>query len=283
MDLSKDEIRSYIKRGSWKWARTYLSVPHEYIIRGSSNNDLSKEEFFNFILTIKHTGVEEWFGKRKNQYLYIDGYKYWTMGDGIDLEVDKTINRQKVFSEFDTLPTIYDISTPQEKKQIAHIIKSSFDSRLYEFGFGSAWLIDELKLSPSEWYGVEPSKKAVNQVRSTRSGFYKRVATQSFEESVEKWKDQEYTILGLFGSASYVMWQYLKLLRESKNSYLLMFYKEGYKPKEFDLMHHFEYTKDGLERFFSRPIIEYKNYYIVSDKDIKIGDLPKEYVQSSLF
>lgn len=281
-DLNKEEVKSLIKRGQWKWARTYMSVPHEYIIRGASNNDLSREEFFAFILTIKHTGVEEWFGKRKNRYLYIDGYKYWTMGDGIDLEVDKTINRQKVFSEFDKLPII-DIASPQEKKHIGAIINANYDKRIFEIGFGSGWLIDELKLSPNEWYGVEPSKSAVNKVRSTRSGFYKRVATQSFEEAVEKWKDQNYTILALFGSASYVMWQYLKILKESKNDYFLMFYKEKYVPKEYIDMHHFEYTKDGLERFFGVPVIEYGCYYIITNRQIVMVEPEKEYIQSKLF
>ena len=91
-----DKLREYIARCEWKWARTMEDIPHEYIFRGRCA--LTNDEFYEFLKAQVYEGVEEWWGKGKHRYLYIDGYKYWTMGDYSP--ENRTMNRQKIFDEF---------------------------------------------------------------------------------------------------------------------------------------------------------------------------------------
>lgn len=284
MEAELEKIRHYISRGKWSWAKTYISCPHEYIIRGSSNNNLTRDEFFDFIKTIKSQGVNEWFGKRLNQYLYVDGYKYWTMGDGVNLEVDKTINRQKVFSEFDNLTYPIKVDyTENELKTIVDCILVNFNCPIFEIGFGNGGFVKTSKVKPENYYGIEPSAKAVKYFRENVKGFYRRCSRVSFEESVDKWKTSQNTIIALFGSASYIMGQYLKILKESPNDYFLMFYKKGYCPENLKEMHHFDYSKEALAYSFnSAYVMEFGNYYIVSSKDVKIKPIINP-IQNELF
>ena len=76
-----------------------MDVPHEYIHRDKCA--LTRDEFYYFVSAQRENGVHERWGKYNFPYLYIDGYKYWTMGD--PFETTWILNRQKVFNEFDFL------------------------------------------------------------------------------------------------------------------------------------------------------------------------------------
>ena len=80
-----------IARCEWKFAKTMPFAPHEYIVRDKC--PLTDEEFVYFVDMQRRFGVKERWGKYNNPYLYIDDYKYWTMGDPI--EVTTVINRAK--------------------------------------------------------------------------------------------------------------------------------------------------------------------------------------------
>lgn len=274
-----EKIKSLLSQCKWTWAKTYISVPHEYIVREKCG--LSDDDFLYIVAAQRELGTPERWGKYNFPYLYLDGYKYWTMGN--DFDVTKIINRQKVFSEFDTLDRIISICEEDEKKYITNVILSTFDKPIFEVGFGDGWLIKYANLPPSKWYGVEPSKKCVSYVRDSYKGFYKRVANCSFEESIDKWIASDSVVVALFGTASYLMGQYLKLLKESGKDYFLMFYKYRYCPEQFASMHHFSYTKEGLERSFGLEVVEFGNYYIVSSKRIQKIPSQENYIQAKLF
>lgn len=277
--FSIDRVKALLNKCKWTWAKTYLSIPHEYIVRDRCG--LSDDDFLYIVAAQRELGIQEKWGKYNFPYLYIDGYKYWTMGNTFD--ITKIINRQKVFSEFDKLDSIYTVSNEDERKYISGVLLSTFDKPIFEIGFGDGWLIKYANLSPSKWYGVEPSKKCVSYVRDEYRGFYKRVSNSSFEESIDKWRASDSVVVALFGTASYLMGQYLKLLKESGKDYFLMFYKYGYCPEQFASMHHFSYTKEGLERSFGLEVVEFGNYYIVSSKQIQKMPLQENYIQAKLF
>ena len=65
--------------------------PHEYIVRDKC--PLTDGEFVYFIDMQRRFGVKERWGKYNNPYLYIDDYKYWTMG--APMEETTVINRAK--------------------------------------------------------------------------------------------------------------------------------------------------------------------------------------------
>lgn len=259
-------IRRYIAKCEWRWAKTYLDVPHEYIVRGRC--PLTDKEFFEFLKAQVYCGEKEWFGKRLGSYLYIDGYKYWTMG-GYS-EENRTMNRQKVFGEFSSLKNAFDpFYTNAQLKIICGAIKQFGNIPIFEFGCNNGKLIDEYGIPSNMYYGVDPNKEAINVLKSTHAGFSQRASVRAFEESHSKWEKWPGVIVGTFGSPSYVMRQYLEILREEKHDYFLMFYRDEFCPGIFSGMHHFRYGINDLRILFPKAYIYPMGDYItVSSKEI---------------
>ena len=90
-ELNYDKLREMVARCQWKFAKTMPFAPHEYIVRDKC--PLTDEEFVYFVDMQRRFGVKERWGKYNNPYLYIDDYKYWTMGASYDETT--VINRTK--------------------------------------------------------------------------------------------------------------------------------------------------------------------------------------------
>ena len=91
-DLDKSRIRSMISRCEWTFAKTMPWCRHEYIVRGKC--PLTEEEFLYFIDMQRRFGIKEHWGKYYNPYLYLDNYKYWTMGTPVENTI--VMNRARV-------------------------------------------------------------------------------------------------------------------------------------------------------------------------------------------
>ena len=90
--VDSDKLREMIGRCQWTFAKTMPWAPHEYIVRGKC--PLTEEEFVYFINMQRSYGKVERWGKYNFPYLYIDDYKYWTMGAPVEETI--VINRAKV-------------------------------------------------------------------------------------------------------------------------------------------------------------------------------------------
>ena len=273
-----NRIREFIARCEWKWAKSMEEVPHEYIMRNRCA--LRNYEFDTFIKTWLENGVEEWWGKAKRPYLYIDGYKYWTMGNYI--ENNNCMNRQKVFDEFNVLdwpiPNNY---TKAEMEIMAMTIVKTFGKKVFEAGIANGDFVRTSGITPDKYYGVDPAKKAVEYFRSHAKGFYQRCSGKSFEEAIAKWKDGTSVVIALFGTASYLMHQYLEKLNETGGDYCLMFYREGYTPDEYKDMHQMNYTRSDISRMFPKANIYNHKKYITASSRKLIWQQPK--TEQSLF
>ena len=91
-ELNYAKLRSMVARCQWTFAKTMPFAPHEYIVKDRC--PLAKEEFEYFVEMQRQYGIKERWGKYNNPYLYVDDYKYWTMG--APLEETTVINRAKV-------------------------------------------------------------------------------------------------------------------------------------------------------------------------------------------
>lgn len=98
-----DKLRTMISRCRWTFAKTMPFAPHEYIVKDRC--PLTTEEFEYFVNMQREHGVKERWGKYNNPYLYIDDYKYWTMG--ATLEETTVINRAKA-SVINDIHQLYD-------------------------------------------------------------------------------------------------------------------------------------------------------------------------------
>ena len=90
-ELNNERLREMIARCEWTFAKTMPFAPHEYIVKEKCQ--LTTDEFEYFVNMQREHGVKERWGKYNNPYLYIDDYKYWTMG--APLEETTVINRAK--------------------------------------------------------------------------------------------------------------------------------------------------------------------------------------------
>ena len=90
-EYNYNTLRSMIARCEWTFAKTMPFAPHEYIVKEKC--PLTAEEFEYFVTMQREHGVKERWGKYNNPYLYIEDYKYWTMG--APLEGTTVINRAK--------------------------------------------------------------------------------------------------------------------------------------------------------------------------------------------
>jgi len=79
-DEDLERFLSYVTSVKWQFAETYAKTwPHEYTIR-QWRPDLD-DEFCRQVMFIRANGIKEPFYKAIRLYFYIDGYKYWAMGD----------------------------------------------------------------------------------------------------------------------------------------------------------------------------------------------------------
>jgi len=90
--MDYENLRLMISRCTWTFAKSMPFAPHEYIVKDRCQ--LTPDEFEQFVNMQREYGVKERWGKYNNSYLYIDDYKYWTMGAPI--EETTVINRAKV-------------------------------------------------------------------------------------------------------------------------------------------------------------------------------------------
>ena len=87
-----NKLLSMITLCKWTFAKTMPFAPHEYIVKDKC--PLASEEFEYFVNIQREYGVNERWGKYILPYLYINDYKYWTMGAPI--EETTVINRARV-------------------------------------------------------------------------------------------------------------------------------------------------------------------------------------------
>ena len=185
--------------------------------------------------------------------------------------VEETIilNRQKVFSEFDSLDSQEQIISGDLCKTVSELYNSMFHGRaVYECGCGYGTSIKDFGFQLYQYRGIDPSKKAIAKFKDNHPDCVNRVYNMSFEESVNYWSKGDAVVLATYGTTSYFMHQYLEILGKSGQDFFLMFYKDKYCPQIFQDMHHFSYSDDYLRFAFPNSnIMSLDTYRIVSSKE----------------
>ena len=92
--MEEQELRAFINKQSWIFAKTYArKAPHEYIVRGRING--TDEEFMRVVNHIQEKGITMRFWNHPNKYIFVEGHQYWVMRDGAD-DPTTILNRCKV-------------------------------------------------------------------------------------------------------------------------------------------------------------------------------------------
>ena len=143
-----DKLREMIARCEWKFAKTMPFAPHEYIVRDKC--PLTDEEFVYFLDMQRRFGVKERWGKYNNPYLYIDDYKYWTMGAPNDETT--VINRAKACVVDDAHELYKGMKEVKENKYIDEYIHEKLGLKPRNKGYNINLLsgrLDELEVCVS--------------------------------------------------------------------------------------------------------------------------------------
>ena len=80
--MDREEILAWVKTLEWRFAKSMAAIPHWYSIKWWLEED-AHEKYANFARLIQSEGVDERFYSKTYRYLYLDGFKYWTMSDPI--------------------------------------------------------------------------------------------------------------------------------------------------------------------------------------------------------
>lgn len=96
-----DDIMGLISPAPWREAVTYRdSWPHEYVVVKRDGQESLLVAFCARIAAGE--GVECWFFHQKRRYLFLGDYKYWTMTDCSDIELDTddyVLNRSVLYRD----------------------------------------------------------------------------------------------------------------------------------------------------------------------------------------
>lgn len=257
------KISELLRNEKWTWAKTMPQIPHEYIVRNKCK--MGEDDFLMIVHAQRDLGTHEVWGKYYFPYLYIDGYKYWTMGDAFENTI--ILNRQKVFSEFDMLDIRDDVVPIGVASNLWCMLKTLVEGRyIYEVACGSGGTVEPFLLNPNKYTGIDPSKKSIARFKERYPDFANKIYAMSFEESVNYWSKGDSLILATFGAASYFMEPYLKILEASGKDYVLMFYQDGKLPKEYKGTHYFQYSIDDIHTMLPKAqILPYEGYLIASN------------------
>jgi SAM-dependent methyltransferase len=257
--ITNHDISVLLSAERWTWAKTMPGVPHEYIVRGRCR--MSDDQFEAVVRLQRSTGTPEVWGRYHFPYLFVDGYKYWTMGDPVPDTV--ILNRQKVFSEFDTL---------DEEVLFRRAVCEGLTPRLaawyqgenvWDVGCGDGRLLDLLALPAGRYRGCDPSQKAVDRFKSVHPEYASRVTVRAFEECYHSWAHTDDAVLALYGSPNYLMLPYLKMLAASSRPLFLMFYHEGYIPIGLESLHAFAYSEGELKEMFADCEVQELGDYVI--------------------
>ena len=89
--MNKEEVDKILEKHYYKFAKTMASIPHAYTLK----ENWEDQELFDYVVQfIRDNGVKEKFFRKSYIYYYANGYKYWTMGNTI--EITRLINRADV-------------------------------------------------------------------------------------------------------------------------------------------------------------------------------------------
>lgn len=84
-----EEFRAFVAATQWTYAKTMPQWPHEYVMRKAAN----AAEFDEAVRLIHSDGFEMRLLTKSQDYLDVDGWCYWAMGDPGG--PDDIINRTK--------------------------------------------------------------------------------------------------------------------------------------------------------------------------------------------
>ena len=93
--LTLPELRAFVARSTWTYAKTMPKTPHEYTLR---QNAPDEPLFERVVMHIRRHGYRKVYGRATYTYLDIDDWQYWTMGSPLSETI--LINRARLSGKY---------------------------------------------------------------------------------------------------------------------------------------------------------------------------------------
>ena len=273
--MTKEEVTQFFNMSKWVVAKSYAKThPHEYIV--CEVNGENRKEFETVVSYIRKNGVKERFYTMSFIYLYLDGYKYWTMGAPVKETI--IINRVMDTKEYNKIADKYDSlfldkESLKENEDVKRLLTVYFSNlgfkSILDIGCGTG-LLYEMFGYVDGYVGIDPSQKMLDVFR-TKTDKYQLLCL-SFEDFFKHNSDKKFdAIVCLFASVNYVeptgFEEKIYSLLNKGGKFFLMFYKNDYYPVTykrvgFSMKHHL-LNEFNLTRGYKK---EFNNFVIYTNE-----------------
>ena len=204
------ELVANLEGAPYRYASTMAGIPHYYTLRKQWKDD---EQFLRTVAEMRKHEVVRPFYKRKQRYLDVNGFQYWTM----DAKVRETtlINRQycwhgAYWSGYDAAAQGYDSPWGGEwalqKARETHYELAQPRGRVLDIGCGTGLFVDYRyrDIDREKYVGIDPSFGMLAKFRLKHPDYDARakLLRTTFEDYETTLRFD--TIVAMFGAASYV-------------------------------------------------------------------------------
>lgn len=239
------EMNELLEAKSWTFAKTMPGIPHQYISRDKWRDEVS----FGYVVDyIRRHGRKERWRHYNHHYLYLSGYKYWTMGSPIPETLVINRARPEIATPYDDYAEEYDNlfwKKPyiDENRALFRLIRPQ--GRVLDIGCGTGLFVEWAShIKPESYTGIDPSARMIRQFGWKHPAYGPSLRASRFEDC---WLRGFDTIVALFGVASYIKdsSRVREMLAPGGRAFL-MYYGEDYEPVT--------YKRLGVQLFESRAL-----------------------------
>ena len=204
------ELAGLLETHSYQFARTMPGAPHSYTLKRTWP---SEELFVQALRKMRAVErVEELFGGRWYRRFTANGYKYWTMGAGLDHILINRAIHDTGFDPYAAVADAYDLGIHRSRSE-AERTQRIYDSLgiepgadILDIGCGSGGLVDFRfrDVEPERYTGIDPSRGMLGVFADKHPEFRDRLVRTRFEDYWPKPGRKFDLVAALFGAPSYL-------------------------------------------------------------------------------
>ncbi len=204
------ELTALLEAHSYRFARTMPGAPHSYTLKRTWESEELFVEALRKMRAVER--MEELFGGRWYRRFTANGYKYWTMGAGLDhILVNRAIH-DTGSDPYAAVADAYDLGIHRSRSE-AERTQRIYDSvgiepgaDILDIGCGSGGLVDFrfADMEPERYTGIDPSRGMLGVFTDKHPEFRDCLIRTRFEDYWPMPGRKFDLVAALFGAPSYL-------------------------------------------------------------------------------